>query len=72
MFLKWGFSIPLITSFAGITGRILLDYDEVVVIGILLCVISTNKIEAICGSLCFVIAYGFAAPTAPTVMSVSM
>ena len=25
VFLKWGLSIPLITSFAGITGRILLD-----------------------------------------------
>ena len=62
VFLKCGLSIPLITSFAGITG----------IIGVLLCVFSTNKIVAICGSLCFVIAYGFAAPTAPTVMSVGV
>ena len=70
VFLKHDVSIPVISSLGGITGgkRCIISSD--VVIGILLCVLTTNKYVALVGSLCFLVAYGFVAPTAPTVMTV--
>ncbi|KAK8825356.1 hypothetical protein WA538_003053 [Blastocystis sp. DL] len=62
VFLKHDVSIPVISSLGGITG----------VIGILLCVLTTNKYVALVGSLCFLVAYGFVAPTAPTVMTTEL
>ena len=58
--LRWNVSIPIITSMTGVCGAI----------GIFLCLFGGNKIVAIAGSLFFIFAYGCAAPTAPTVMSV--
>ena len=58
--LRWNVSIPIITSMTGVCGAI----------GIFMCLFSTNKVVVIVGSLFFIFAYGCAAPTAPTVMSV--
>ena len=58
--LRWDVSIPLITSMTGVCGAI----------GIFTCLFAPNKAVAILGSVFFIFAYGCAAPTAPTVMSV--
>ena len=70
VFLKHDISIPVISSFGGISGgrRCIIFPDAV--IGILLSVLTTNKYVALVGSLCFLVAYGFVAPMAPTVMTV--
>ena len=60
--LRWDVSIPLITSMTGVCGAI----------GIFTCLFAPNKAVAILGSVFFIFAYGCAAPTAPTVMSVRL
>lgn len=68
--LKWNVSIPIITSLTGVCGGgRLLTYSHVV-IGIVWCLTAPNLVMALIGSLFFLIAYGCAAPTAPTIMSV--
>ena len=58
--IKKDFSIPIITSFAGIFGAT----------AMILCVCS-NRVLFLLGSIFIIISYGFASPTAPAIMSVN-
>ena len=68
--LKWNVSIPIITSLTGVCGGRCLGGKSPIVIGIVWCLTAPNLTMALIGSLFFLIAYGCAAPTAPTIMSV--
>ena len=59
--LKWNVSIPIITSLTGVCGGESLLTNSLT---------APNLVMALIGSLFFLIAYGCAAPTAPTIMSV--
>ena len=58
--IKKDFSIPIITSFAGIVGATAM-----------MCCASSNKVLFLIGSILIIVSYGFASPTAPAIMSVS-
>lgn len=69
-FLSWDISIPMITSLCGVAGGRSESLFLCVAIGVMICVYSTSKAADFIASLFILMAYGFAAPTAPTIMSV--
>ena len=71
-FLSWDVSIPIITSLAGVSGGISSLILSFLAIGILICVLSKSKLTDFFASIFLICAYGFAAPTAPTIMSVCL
>ena len=68
--LRYGFSIPTITCFAGITYCIYLMIMNDWIVCAFMCCMVNKKMLLITGGVVIIVAYGFAAPTAAAIMSV--